>query len=195
MGHSGHTRTRPDARVALADALRNELTRTPLSRITVRGLTRDAGVTRQTFYYHFATLNDLVVWTFKHEFADRILSHASYDEWSDGFLSMLVWMHEHPDETLAVAHSISQRELQLFLHSQLRAMMVAIVDELDTGYRIDDADREFIIDHFTLSVLGHLNYWMATSMRADPYILVDKIERILHGQVRRSLELFSTQPG
>ncbi|WP_022868169.1 TetR-like C-terminal domain-containing protein [Schaalia vaccimaxillae] len=35
-------------------------------------------------------------------------------------------------------------------------MMVVIVDELSEGIAIDEDDRAFIIDHFTLSVLGVL---------------------------------------
>ena len=42
-----------DAREKLGTALRQALTQTPLSKISVSALTRAAGVTRQAFYYHF----------------------------------------------------------------------------------------------------------------------------------------------
>ncbi|WP_022868170.1 TetR/AcrR family transcriptional regulator [Schaalia vaccimaxillae] len=180
-----------DARRLLAHALKKQLAQVPLSKVTVRGLCQDAGISRQAFYYHFSTLNDLAVWTFTDEIADRILSHASYEGWSDGFLSMLVWMREHPDQTFAVVRSLSIEDLQLFLHAQLRAMMVVIVNELSEGIKIDEDDRAFIIDHFTLSVLGHTMQWLATRMKADPYVLVERIERILRGGVRRALIKFS----
>ena len=89
----------PDAKTALALALRDALTTTPLSKVTVSGLTRTAGVTRQAFYYHFSDIRDLTVWVFKREVADQIISHATYDDWSEGLLAMLVWMQSHPEET------------------------------------------------------------------------------------------------
>ena len=52
----------PDAKTALALALRDALTTTPLSKVTVSGLTRTAGVTRQAFYYHFSDIRDLTGW-------------------------------------------------------------------------------------------------------------------------------------
>ena len=184
----------PDAKTALALALRDALTTTPLSKVTVSGLTRTAGVTRQAFYYHFADIRDLTVWVFKREVANQIISHATYDDWSDGLLAMLVWMQSHPEETRSVISSLGMEELQFFLHKQLRAVMEPIVDQLGANLTVTEGDRIFIVDHFTLSVLGHISQWIATGMSADPYILTERIARILDGQVLRALTLFSAKP-
>ena len=184
----------PDAKTALALALRDALTTTPLSKVTVSGLTRAAGVTRQAFYYHFADIRDLTVWVFKREVADQIISHATYDDWSDGLLAMLVWMQSHPEETRSVISSLGMEELQIFLHKQLRAVMEPIVDQLGANLTVTEGDRIFITDHFTLAILGHISQWIATGMSADPYILTERIARILDGQVLRALTRFSEKP-
>ena len=184
----------PDAKTALALALRDALTTTPLSKVTVSGLTRTAGVTRQAFYYHFADIRDLTVWVFKREVANQIISHATYDDWSDGLLAMLVWMQSHPEETRSVISSLGMEELQIFLHKQLRAVMEPIVDQLGANLTVTEGDRIFIVDHFTLAILGHISQWIATGMSADPYILTERIARILDGQVLRALTLFSERP-
>ena len=184
----------PDAKTALALALRDALTTTPLSKVTVSGLTRAAGVTRQAFYYHFADIRDLTVWVFKREVADQILSHATYDDWSDGLLAMLVWMQSHPEETRSVISSLGMEELQLFLHKQLRSDMEPIVDDLGANLTITEGDRMFVADHFTLCVLGHVSQWLANGMSADPYILTERIARVLDGQILRSLTMFANKP-
>ena len=184
----------PDAKTALALALRDALTTTPLSKVTVSGLTRAAGVTRQAFYYHFADIRDLTVWVFKREVADQIISHATYEDWSEGLLAMLVWMQSHPEETRSVISSLGVEELQIFLHKQLRAVMEPIVDQLGADLTVTEGDRIFITDHFTLAILGHISQWIATGMSADPYILTERIARILDGQVLRALTLFSEKP-
>ena len=46
----------------IADALGTLLEDVPLSRITVSAVARQAGTNRQTFYYHFETLDDLVAY-------------------------------------------------------------------------------------------------------------------------------------
>ena len=184
----------PDAKTALALALRDALMTTPLSKVTVSGLTRTAGVTRQAFYYHFSDIRDLTVWVFKREVADQIISHATYEDWSEGLLAMLVWMQSHPEETRSVLSSLGMEEIQIFLHKQLHSVMEPIVDELSQGLRVTEGDRMFITDHFTLAILGHISQWIATGMSADPYILTERIARVLDGQVRRSLEALAANP-
>ena len=184
----------PDAKTALALALRDALSTTPLSKVTVSGLTRTAGVTRQAFYYHFSDIRDLTVWVFKREVGNQLGTHSSYDEWSDGLLAMLVWMQSHPEETRSVISSLGMEELQLFLHKQLRSVMEPIVDELGANLTITEGDRMFVADHFTLCVLGHVCQWLTSGMSADPYILTERISRVLDGQVLRSLTMFADKP-
>ena len=183
-----------DAKTALARALRDALTTTPLSKVTVSGLTRAAGVTRQAFYYHFSDIRDLTVWVFKREVGNQVAAHSTYDEWSDGLLAMLVWMQSHPEETRSVLSSLGMEEFQIFLYKQLRAVMEPIVDHYSDGLTVTADDHEFVTEHFTLSVLGHVSQWLATDMSADPAILTDRIARVLDGQVRHSLELFASSP-
>ena len=182
----------PDAKERLARALRDALTTVPLSKVTVSGITRTAGVTRQAFYYHFSDIRDLTVWVFKREVADQIIAHATYEDWSDGLLAMFVWMQKHPEDTRCVVSSLGMEDLQIFLHKQLRAVMEPIVDHYSDGLTVHADDHEFVTEHFTLSVLGHVCQWLTTNMSADPTILTDRIARVLNGQVRRSLELFAS---
>ena len=183
-----------DAKTMLAHALRDALQTVPLSKVTVSGLTRTAGVTRQAFYYHFADIRDLTVWVFKREVADHIIAHSTHEDWADGLLAMFTWMRDHPEETRSVIASLSMEDLQIFLYKQLRAVMEPIVDHYSDGLTVHADDHEFVTEHFTLSVLGHVCQWLTTDMSADPTILTDRIARVLDGQVRRSLELFASSP-
>ena len=107
---------------------------------------------------------------------------------------MLTWMQAHREETLSVVSTLSTQDLQVFLYKQLRAVMEPIVDHYSDGLTVRADDSEFITEHFTLSVLGHVSQWLASDMSADPTLLTERISRILAGQVRRSLELFAHSP-
>lgn len=48
----------------LADSLRKLMVTKPLSKISIREITEDCGVNRQTFYYHFHDIFDLLEWMF-----------------------------------------------------------------------------------------------------------------------------------
>ncbi|MCE1174443.1 MAG: TetR family transcriptional regulator C-terminal domain-containing protein [Propionibacteriales bacterium] len=183
----------PRSKIALAAALKGALATTPLAKVTVSGLAAAAGVNRQTFYSHFSDVYDLARWVFTTEVASHIMAHASYDQWADGFSELLNYMKQNHDQAYAVIRSLRHDELERFFHHWLHNMMQVIVAELDDGLRLRDEDREFVIDHYTLAVLGHLLHWLATDMRENPYVLIERLEFILHGSVRESLERFASR--
>ena len=179
-------------RERLGNALKEELITTPLTKVTVRRLTEIAGVTRQAFYYHFPDVMSLATWVFEREIVTHIMAHATYREWSDGFCELLVYMSEHREQTYAVVSSLSRSEIEEFFYRAFREMMRAIISELEGSAPLDPAQRDFIIDHFTLSVVAHLFHWLNRDMQADPYILTENIEVIMRGSVATALDRYST---
>lgn len=179
-------------RERLGNALKEELRTTPLTKVTVRRLTEIAGVTRQAFYYHFPDVMSLATWVFEREIVTHIMAHATYREWSDGFCELLVYMSEHREQTYAVVSSLSRSEIEEFFYRAFREMMRAIINELEGTTPLDPARRDFIIDHFTLSVVAHLFHWLNRDMQADPYILAENIEVIMRGSVATALDRYST---
>ena len=160
--------------------------------MTVRRLTEIAGVTRQAFYYHFPDVMSLATWVFERDIVTHIMAHATYREWSDGFCDLLVYMSEHREQTYAVVSSLSRREIEEFFYRAFREMMRAIITELEGSAPLDPARRDFIIDHFTLSVVAHLFHWLNRDMQADPFILTENIEVIMRGSVATALDRYST---
>ena len=70
---------------ALANSLQNLLKKNPLDKITVKELVEDCGVNRQTFYYHFQDIYDLLDWVFTREAEDAIAENKTYETWQQDF--------------------------------------------------------------------------------------------------------------
>ncbi len=182
-------------RERLGDALKEELKTIPITKVTVRRLTEVAGLTRQAFYYHFPDVMSLAAWVFERDIVAHIMAHASYEEWSDGFCDLLVYMSEHREQTYAVVSAMRRSEIEEFFFRAFREMMRSIITELEGSTPVDPARRDFIIDHFTLSVVAHLFHWLNQGMRVDPYILTENIEVIMRGSVATALKRYSTARG
>ncbi|AKE40433.1 transcriptional regulator, TetR family [Corynebacterium kutscheri] len=178
-----------DAREKISVALKQELALVPLKKVTVAAVAKRAGITRQTFYYHFADVEDAAVWVFQHEVGAHILSHASYRRWVPGLIQLMNYMSDHAEQVDAILNSLSVQQTEQFFFQQLRIMMSAIVSELG-GDKLHAADRRFIIDHYTLAVVGHLLHWLNNNRREPPEALVKNISFIMCGHGIESIHRF-----
>ena len=73
-------RLAPSTKLALANALKKLLQKKFLDDITVKELVEECEVNRQTFYYHFQDIYDLLRWFLEHETSEAL---RGADCWQD----------------------------------------------------------------------------------------------------------------
>ncbi|MDY4798526.1 MAG: TetR family transcriptional regulator, partial [Bullifex sp.] len=71
-------------KTAISMALRELLKEKPLNRITIGEIAEKASINRQTFYYHFQDIIDLVRWMLSTEAGRQIEGNRTYDTWQKG---------------------------------------------------------------------------------------------------------------
>lgn len=59
----------------LTESLKRLMTQKPLNKISIREITEGCGVNRQTFYYHFEDIPDLMAWSLRRNF-DRVIAQC-----------------------------------------------------------------------------------------------------------------------
>ena len=66
---------------ALANSLTELMAATPLDKITVRMLVENCGLNRQTFYYHFQDIYDLLGWMLERDAENLMGEKVDADNW------------------------------------------------------------------------------------------------------------------
>ena len=185
-GDSADAQRRTGARAALAAALEKRLRTEPLDKVTVTELTRDCGLTRQAFYYHFPDVRHLAIWVFETEVAEQVRAFASEVSWADGLVRLLLYMRDNRSATLGVLDGLGRSGLERFLFRQMRPVTEAVVDQ-DGGGPVRPQDRQLVVDFYTSAVLAMVLRWVADGMVEHPYRVVGDLEIMLHGAVRESV--------
>ncbi|MBD7956021.1 TetR/AcrR family transcriptional regulator C-terminal domain-containing protein [Microbacterium sp. Sa4CUA7] len=174
------------ARDALASALKARLRTQPLDRVTVTELTRDCGLTRQSFYYHFPDVRHLAVWIFENEVAGQVRAYAAKVGWADGLVRLMLYMRDNRSSTLGVIGGVGQPGIERFLFRQMRPVTEAVMDQNGGGPRRMQ-DRVLVVDFYTSAVLAVVLRWVADGMVEHPYRVVGDLEIMLHGAVQESV--------
>lgn len=80
---------------SLGNALKKMLTIKPIDKITVKDLVEECGVNRQTFYYHFDDVYDLLEWVFEEDANRTLPQEILYENWRKNVLTFFHYLYNN----------------------------------------------------------------------------------------------------
>lgn len=176
---------------ALAASLKSLLERTTLDKITVKDITEDCGVNRQTFYYHFQDVYDLLRWTLDTDAERALGDKKTYDTWQQGFLQLLRYAQENKPFTINAYRSLGREHLERYLYKMTHELLFNVIEESSTGLSVSAEHKTFIADFYKYAFVGLVLDWIRTDMREEPADIIAKLSRLLEGEFRSNLQKFA----
>ncbi|MDD5922044.1 MAG: TetR/AcrR family transcriptional regulator C-terminal domain-containing protein [Eubacteriales bacterium] len=152
-----------DTEQALANSLKKLLGKKTLDKITVRDITDDCGVNRQTFYYHFQDVYDLVEWIFT-EAAKQYRDRIDLSNWRDVVLQIMNDLTEDKHFVMNTYYSLTRRQLDQFMQKLFRAPIRNLLDQASEDSSASEEEKVFITDMFTYALVGIITEWIAEGM-------------------------------
>ncbi|MDO4357655.1 MAG: TetR/AcrR family transcriptional regulator C-terminal domain-containing protein [Clostridia bacterium] len=173
----------------LAESLKKLLETRTLDKITVKEIVQDCGVNRQTFYYNFQDIYDLVEWIFQEEEKRIVGDKRTYDTWKDGLNAVLAYLQDDRNRSLVLnaCQSLSRPALNRSLKARVRPIMEEIVDSQMDGLRVSDEDRNFVIDAFVIMMDGVIFDWLDSGMQRAREEQVERMVKLVDGSVKHAL--------
>lgn len=176
---------------ALAEALKNRLSKTTLKNITIKDLTDDCGLNRQTFYYHFSDIYELMEWIFVDE-TNRILNIEYIDYDIKTILENIFNYVQRNEKLILNAYKSTDKSLlDNFLKGWIRPIVTQIITKKSEGRRISDEDRDFVIDVSVTVILGITFQWLESGMQDNLSGKADKLMTLLDGNIEMVLDRFA----
>ena len=177
---------------ALAASLKKLLQEKPLDKITITDITDDCGVNRQTFYYHFQDVYDLIEWIYTSEASSALNGKKTYDTWQQGFLQIFSYAQENRAFVLATYHSVSREHLEMYLFNETYELLIGVVEEKSAGLSVRSEDKAFIAHFYKYGFVGLMLEWVRTGMRGDPAAIVERLSTLIDGDIARALKKFAS---
>ncbi|MGN6712387.1 TetR/AcrR family transcriptional regulator C-terminal domain-containing protein [Anaerocolumna jejuensis] len=175
---------------ALEDSLKNLLLQKPLSKITISDITKDCGINRMTFYYHFKDIYDLIEWICTEETARAINGKKTYETWQQGFLQTFQMVLDNKPFISNVYHSISREKIEDYFYAITYDLLIGVVEEKATGMNVSEATKKFIANFYNFAFVGLLLDWIKKGMQDDPQLIIDQVSTLIQGEVSRALNKY-----
>ncbi|GAA0137772.1 TetR/AcrR family transcriptional regulator [Paenibacillus sp. YSY-4.3] len=175
---------------ALAHALKQTMQELPLNKITVKQIVNRCGVNRQTFYYHFQDIYDLLGWVFETEAVGDIAEYRSYDTWTYGLYTIFAYIESNKSFCLNTLHSLARSHLDSYLYAVTYDLMIGVVDEVSHGMHVAEENKKFLANFYTLAFTGLVIQWMQDGMKEEPAPIVERLSGLMKGNFERALHRY-----
>lgn len=172
---------------ALGNALKKMLSVKPIDKITVKDLVEECGVNRQTFYYHFDDVYDLLEWVFEED-ANRVLpQEILYDEWRENVLMFFHYLYDNKSFVLNIFNSQNRSYLLRYFKRRLHYCIHGFAVIVAEGMNIEWSDLEFVCEFYANGVVGLISQWLDMNMELPPEVTEEKFIKMLDGSVENML--------
>ena len=175
---------------SLGAALKQMLTVKPIDKITVKDLVEICGVNRQTFYYHFDDVYDLLEWVFEED-ANRVLpSEVVYEHWRDDVMMFFKYLADNSVFALNIYNSNSRIYMLRYFKRRLQGCIRSFAIIVSDGKNIDRTDFEFVVEFYANGVVGLISQWLDLGMQLPKEITQDRFLKLLDNSVENMLARF-----
>lgn len=124
-------------------------------KITVKDVFTACGISRQTFYYYFQDLMDLVEYTLRGILDDLVGVCSKMSSPEDAIHLSLETAFKYRSMIRKLENSSRQCEIRVIVTDALHKTMADILNNTDSAYRIyTKQDRELLLDFMTYGFLG-----------------------------------------
>ncbi|MCR1952784.1 dihydroxyacetone kinase transcriptional activator DhaS [Clostridium sp. DSM 100503] len=175
---------------SLAKSLKKLMKVNPLHKISVKDIVKDCNVNRQTFYYHFHDIYELVEWIYKTEAIESIEEYKSYSTWIDGFYKIFLYIEDNKEFCYNTLNSLSRTHLDMYLFSVINDLLMGVINEVSSDMSVKSKDKKFMADFYTHAFEGLVIQWMKDGMKEDPKVLIEKLKELIEGNFVRALKRY-----
>ena len=175
---------------AFASSLKKMLAKRPLEKIRVIDITEDCGVNRQTFYYHFKDIYDLLEWVYTNEATKALGGKKTYETWKQGFKQIFQYILNNKEFVLSTFNSVSREYLERYLYNETYYLLLGVVEEKSKDMSVREKDKSFIADFYKFAFVGLVIDWIRKGMMEEPKDIIKRLNTLISGNIETALQRY-----
>ncbi|MBR6939603.1 MAG: TetR/AcrR family transcriptional regulator C-terminal domain-containing protein [Clostridia bacterium] len=146
----------------------------PFDKITVRDIVERANVNRNTFYYYYSDIYELLEEMFTREFTEMVAEHRNGFRWLVGFSNLLTTAYNNKKIINNICASRSYEYLENYMFKSCKIILSEFIHEISEGRNISEDIVDFTASFYMYAIIGTLSEWFRTGMYETPDNMLKK---------------------
>lgn len=173
---------------AIRDSFVKLLNERPLNQITVRDIVDECGVNRNTFYYYFQDIPQLME-SIVNEDAERIIrEHPTIESLDDCINAALEFALTNRKAVLHIYNSVNRDFYEQYQWRVCGYVVAAYVDGALGNRKLTPEDRITIVDYLKCVSFGIIMGWLETGMNPAAMVRFRRILELKRGDLDRLID-------
>lgn len=175
-------------KLQLAAALKKLMAQKPMDKITIAELTGICNIRRQSFYYHFEDIYDLLRWMIENEAISLLKQQEGALLWKEGLLQLFRYLENNRAVCLCALKSLGRDHLRRFFEADIYAIIHRTIEQLGENIGVRNnldsfVDVEMLTHFYVLALAGMMESWLLGEIDRTPEQLVQFADVILNDQL------------
>lgn len=172
---------------AIRESFVRLLNEKPLSQITVKDIVDDCGINRNTFYYYFQDLPQLVETVVNEDVQRIIREYPAASSIEDCINAMIGFALENRKAVMHIYHSINRDLYEQYQWAICEHTVTTYVDGILSGRSVAEADRKLLVDYLKCVCFGLVMGWLERGMQEDIQARLHRICELRQGDLEQMI--------
>lgn len=175
-----------DTKKLIYDTFIELLEKKPFDRITVKDIVETCEINRNTFYYYYSDIYDLLEEIFMKELNELVDARKEGKSWAAAFIKVAYVAYDHKKLVNNICASRSYEYFENFMYKVCNKIMIDLVQFMAQNMDVAEEDVEFIASFYEYAFIGIISEWFRTGMREEPLELASQFS-LVTGNIKYSL--------
>lgn len=174
-------------KTAIIEAFQQALEEAPINKITVKTIVERCGINRNTFYYYFEGIPDLVEYQLT-VMADHLIDSAKRQNPKEELERIVNYFIQKKRSVLHIYRYYPREQFISTLDKIALYVVEKSIKQVTEGFPISEEDRSFLIRCYKCTLVGFLLDWLETGMSYDMNAAVGRLCELMEGSTRSIIE-------
>lgn len=175
-------------KLQLAAALKTLMAQKSMEKITIAELTSMCHIRRQSFYYHFEDIYDLLRWMIENEAISLLKQQEGALLWKEGLLQLFRYLEDNRAVCLCALKSVGRSHIRRFFEADIYAIIHRTIEQLGENIGVKNnldsfVDVEMLTHFYVVALAGMMESWLLGEIDRTPEQLIQFADTLLTDQV------------
>ncbi len=172
---------------AIVDAFQQILEETPINKITVKSIVERCGINRNTFYYYFTGIPELVEYHLT-AMADQLIDSFDQPVLEEELQRIVRYFAQRKKSVLHIYRYYPREEFIRFLDKIAAYIVEKNMDRATKDTPISEEGFTILTRYYKSVMIGNLLDWLEARMDYDMEATVTRLCELMSGTTRRAIE-------